>query len=82
MINILKNLFHIGKLRDVVDGVAGAGHQVEVLLRAVGDHIRHIEGNLRGGLFGNLDHAGRKIHARRLDTRVLQDPAQHTGAAG
>ena len=65
----------------MVQGIARAGHQVKLRLRTKGDHIRHFIGNFRISLTGDLDHAGGKIHPRRLNAAVLQNFTQNSRAA-
>ena len=80
-VHIVKNFLNIGQLPDMVQGIARAGHQVKLRLRTKGDHIRHFIGNSGIPLTGDLDHAGGKIHPRRLNAAVLQNFTQNSRAA-
>ena len=55
--NIGEDLLHIGGVRDVVDGIAGAGDEVKLRPGGIGEHIRHVEGDVRVCFPGNGDHA-------------------------
>ena len=73
-VHILKNLPHVGKLRDVIHRIAGTGNKVELPLRPVGDHIRHIVADPGIPVSGNLDHTCGEIHSGiGTGKAILQD---------
>ena len=61
-VDVLKDLFYVRKGCNVVYGITGTGHKIKLLLRPIGDHIRHIEGNLGIILPGNIDHEIGRAH--------------------
>ena len=82
VIDVPENLLHIRQGHNVVQRVSGAGHQIEPPLRPVGDHIRHIIGNLRIPLPGNLNHSCGKVHSRCFNAIAMENLAENSRAAG
>ena len=81
-IHIPEDLLHILQTSNMVYRISRTGNQIILLGRAIGDHVRHIIRNLRTGLPCNLNHTLRKIHARSLNSALLQNPTEYTGSAG
>ena len=66
---------HIRQGRNVVDRVAGTGDQIKFPVRAIGRHVRHIEGSVGAVFPGNADHAGGKIHTIGGNALLAQNTA-------
>ena len=66
----------------MIQRIAGAGHQIKLFIRPIGNHICHLIGNLRISLLRDLDHTLRKIHSTGLNTISRQNLAEHARAAG
>ena len=78
---VLKDPPDVLRVEQVVQGVPGARHQVEALLRPEGDHVGGEKGPLRHLGAGDIDHPLRQIRSHSPDAAADQLPAQNPGAA-
>ena len=80
-IYIPEYLIHVGQAHNMVQGIAGAGDQVKLSVRAVDGHVGCFKMQVGEILPGDTDHAFGKIGSPGINAVALENVTEDTRAA-